>query len=164
MKGYGGYMEESASRPNVLFVCVHNSARSQMAEGFLRELGADRFNALSAGLEPTGVDPRAVEVMREAGVDISGQRSKGLEEFLGRQTIHYAVFVCSAAEEKCPHVYSLALNRLSWAFEDPASFEGSPAEALERFRVVRDEIRARIVEWLDGRGQGRDAGRSPRGS
>ena len=119
-----------------------------MAEGFLKERGGDRFKAMSAGLEPTKVDPHAIDVMREVGIDITGQKAKSLDQFLGKETIHYAIFVCSAAEEKCPHVYSLALNKLSWAFDDPVIFEGSEEEKLEKFRAVRDGISRKIEEWL----------------
>ena len=131
-----------------MFLCIHNSARSQMAEGFLRELGGGRLTAMSAGLEPTGVEPLAVDVMSEVGIDISGQRSKGLDEFMGKKTIHYAIFVCAAAEEKCPHLYPLALNRLSWPFDDPAAFQGSSESRLAEFRRVRDEIRLKLESWL----------------
>ena len=141
-------MENTERKKNVLFLCIHNSARSQMAEGFLRKLGGDRFNAMSAGLEPTDVNPYAIEVMQEVGIDITGQRAKGLDQFLGKETIHYAIFVCSAAEEKCPHVYTFALNKLSWTFDDPESFEGSEQERLEKFRTVRDGIHLKIEEWL----------------
>jgi len=141
-------MDDGHTARNVLFVCVHNSARSQMAEGFLREYGADRYNALSAGLEPTEVHPLAIEAMREVGIDISGQSSKGIDRFLGKETIHYAVFVCSQAEETCPYVYSLALKKISWPFEDPAALEGSYEDRLEKFREVRDLIDARVREWL----------------
>ncbi len=135
-------------RKNVLFICIHNSARSQMAEAFLRQLAGDRFIAMSAGLEPTEVDTHAIEVMREVGIDIGGQKAKGLEEFLGKETIHYAIFVCAAAEEKCPHIYTLALNRLSWPFDDPAAFEGSEEARLDEFRRARDGIHRKIEEWL----------------
>lgn len=140
--------EDNGVRKNVLFICVHNSARSQMAEGFLRHLGNSRFAAFSAGLEPTEVNPLAVEVMEEAGIDISSQRTKGLDGFLGKETIHYAIFVCSRAEEKCPHIYSLALNILSWPFDDPATFDGDGESRLETFRRVRDEIRTKLEDWL----------------
>lgn len=141
-------MSDGETAKNVLFVCVHNSARSQMAEGFLREYGGDRYNALSAGLEPTEIHPLAIEAMREVGIDISGQSSKSIEQFLGKETIHYAVFVCSQAEEACPYVYSLALNKMSWPFDDPAALEGSDEDRLEGFRETRDQISARLREWL----------------
>ena len=143
-------MENDPSRKSVLFICIHNSARSQMAEGFLREYAGDRLNALSAGLEPTEVHPLAIEVMREVGIDISGQSSKSLDRYLGKETVHYAIFVCSRAEESCPYVYSLSLNRLSWPFDDPAALEGTRDESLEKFREVRDRIDGRIRDWLAG--------------
>lgn len=143
-------MEYDPTRKNVLFLCVHNSARSQMAEGFLKKYAGDRFNVSSAGLEPTEVNPLAVEAMREVGIDISGQTSKSIDRFLGKETIHFAIFVCSQAEEACPYVYSLSLNRMSWPFEDPAGFEGGREEKLEKFREVRNRIDKRITNWLAG--------------
>jgi arsenate reductase len=135
-------------KKKVLFLCTGNSARSQMAEGLLRHHAGDRFEALSAGLEPRGVNPLAVKVMQEVGIDISGQTSKGIDRFLGKETIHYAVFVCANAEENCPVTYGLALNRLSWRMEDPAAFEGTEEKKLVRFREARDELDRRIREWL----------------
>jgi arsenate reductase (thioredoxin) len=142
--------EERMSKKKVLFLCTGNSARSQMAEGLLRHYAGDRFEALSAGLEPRGVNPLAVKVMEEVGIDISHQTSKGIDKFLGKETIHYAVFVCANAEEKCPSIYNLALNRLSWRMEDPDVFEGPEEEKLAKFRAARDELDRRIKEWLAG--------------
>jgi arsenate reductase len=135
-------------KKKVLFLCTGNSARSQMAEGLLRHHAGDRFEALSAGLEPRGVNPLAVKVMQEVGIDISGQTSKGIDRFLGKETIHYAVFVCANAEENCPAAYGLALNRLSWRMPDPAAVEGTEEEKLTAFREARDELDRRIREWL----------------
>jgi arsenate reductase len=136
-------------KKRVLFLCTGNSARSQMAEGLLRHHAGDRFEALSAGLTPRELNPLAVTVMREMGMDISGQRAKSVQEFLGKETIHYAIFVCSEAEENCPNIYNLALNRLSWRMEDPASFDGPEEERLQRFRDARDELDRRIRDWLE---------------
>jgi arsenate reductase len=135
------------SKPKVLFMCVHNSARSQMAEAFLRRLAPDRFEALSAGLEPTAVDPLAVEVMDERGIDISGQRAKGLDEFLGKVHFGYLITVCDRANQGCPTFPGMG-TRLHWPFADPAAAEGDREDRLAAFRQTRDEIEARIREWL----------------
>ncbi|MBE7558435.1 arsenate reductase ArsC [bacterium] len=137
------------AKPSVLFLCTGNSCRSQMAEGWLRHVAADRFEALSAGLEPREIDPLAIAVMAEVGVDIRGQRSKSVSEYLGRRTVTHAVFVCDAAERNCPRIYPFALHRLSWPFADPAACAGTEEERRARFRAVRDEIGARIRAWLD---------------
>ena len=130
----------------VLFLCTHNSARSQMAEGLLRGLAGDRFEVHSAGTEATYVRPQAISAMVEVGVDISGQESKTLERYLG-ETFDYVITVCDAANEACP-IFSGAKNRLHWSFEDPSLATGTEAERLEVFRRVRDEIQQRIEEEL----------------
>ena len=127
-----------SSRARVLFLCTHNSARSQMAEGLLRHLAGDRFEVYSAGTEATFVRPQAIKVMSEIGVDISGQESKTLEEYLG-QPFDYVITVCDAANEACP-VFPEAKRRLHWSFEDPAVAVGSEEERLGVFRSVRDDI------------------------
>ena len=133
-------------RYRVLFLCTHNSARSQMAEGLLRHLAGDRFEAYSAGTEATHVRPLAVRAMTEIGVDISVQESKTLERYLG-EPFEYVITVCDAANETCP-VFPGAKNRLHWSFEDPAQASGTEEDRLEVFRKVRDEIRARIEKEL----------------
>lgn len=139
---------EAAERSRVLFLCTHNSARSQMAEGLLRHLAGDRFEAHSAGTETTHVRPLAVRAMDEIGVDISGQKSKTLERYL-REPFDYVITVCNDANEACP-VFPGAKNRLHWSFEDPSRVEGSEDERLAVFRSVRDRIRLRIEEDLVG--------------
>lgn len=134
-------------RIRVLFLCTHNSARSQMAEAFLRHYGGDRFEAYSAGLEPREIHPYTLQAMREAGVDMRGHRAKSVEEYLGKVQFDYIITVCSQAEEMCPFFPGAAV-RLSWPFEDPAAFEGEEQEKLDRFREVRDRIAARVREWL----------------
>jgi arsenate reductase (thioredoxin) len=140
---------EQQARRKVLFLCTHNSARSQMAEGLLRHLGGDRFEVMSAGTEATSVRPEATRAMAELGVDISGQSSKALERYLG-ETFDYVVTVCDDANETCP-VFPGAKNRLHWSFRDPSRAEGSEEERLGVFRTVRDDIQDRIrKEFLDG--------------
>ncbi len=144
-------MADIRGRTRVLFLCTHNSARSQMAEGLLGELAGDRFEAYSAGTEATRVRPEAVEAMREVGVDISGQRSKTLNRYLG-EPFGYVVTVCDDANESCP-VFPGAKERLHWSLPDPSSVTGEGEERMEAFRSVRDRIRTLIQsELLDGKG------------
>jgi arsenate reductase len=142
MKERGGGMSE---RKRVLILCTGNSARSQMAEGLLRELGGERFEVFSAGTRPSGLRPEAVEAMREVGVDIGGQRSKSVDEFRG-QEFDYVITVCDNAREECP-VFPGRTQRVHWSFEDPAAVAGDWPERLAAFRRVRDEIAARLGEW-----------------
>jgi len=123
----------------VLILCTGNSARSQMAEGLLRRLAGDRFEVHSAGTRPGGVRPEAVQVMREAGIDISGHRSKHVDEFAGRH-FDYVLTVCDNAREACP-VYPGQTTRLHRSFDDPAAVPGSEDERLAAFRRVRDQLR-----------------------
>jgi arsenate reductase len=132
----------------VLFLCVANSARSQMAEAFLRKYAGDRFEVHSAGLEPKGLNPLTVRVMEEVGVDMSGHRSKGVEEYLGKVLFQHLITVCDDADRNCPTVWPGVNQRMHWSFEDPAAFEGSGEEKLEKFRQVRDLIEARIRDWI----------------
>ena len=132
----------------VLFLCTGNSARSQMAEAFLRWYGSDQFEAYSAGLEPRGIHPLTIQVMEEIGYDLSGQRSKGVREFLGSVFIHQLITVCDHAEKNCPTVWPGAIKKLHWSFEDPAAFEGSDEEKLAKFREIRDQIEWKVREWV----------------
>lgn len=129
----------------VLFLCVHNSARSQMAEGLLRAWGGSRYEVESAGNEATEVRPLAIRAMAEIGIDISAQRSKSVAEFAG-QDFDYAITVCDSAREACP--YFPADHQLHWGFDDPSLATGSEEERLGVFRRVRDEIAARIRSEL----------------
>ena len=135
----------------VLFLCTGNSARSQMAEAFLRKYGGENYEAFSAGLEPKPVNPLTVRVMQEAGIDISGQRSKGVNAYLGKVHIHTLITVCDDADKNCPTVWPGVAQHLHWSFPDPAAFEGSEEEKLAVFRQVRDQIEARIRKWLQNR-------------
>lgn len=134
--------------PRVLFLCTGNSARSQMAEALLRKHGGARFEAYSAGIEPSVINPFTVRVLSEVGIDASSQWAKPLSFFLGKMHFDYVITVCSNAEERCP-VFPGAAIRLHWPFEDPAAASGSDAEKLAKFRAVRDQIAARIVTWLE---------------
>jgi arsenate reductase len=129
----------------VLVLCTGNSARSQMAEGLLRELGGGRFEVHSAGTRPGGVRPEAIEAMREVGIDIGGQRSKSVEEFAGQQ-FDAVLTVCDNARDNCP-AFPGRTERVHWGFEDPAAAVGDWDARLSVFRRVRDEIEARLREW-----------------
>ena len=130
----------------VLFICTHNSARSQMAEGVLRYLAGDRFEVFSAGTEATQVRPQAIQVMAELGIDISGQSSKTLQRYLN-QPFDEVITVCDTAAETCP-VFPGATHRRHWSFEDPSQATGSQEAQLAVYRRVRDQIRAQIEEEL----------------
>lgn len=134
--------------PKVLFLCTGNSARSQMAEGYLRHVANDRFEAMSAGIEPKGLNPMAVEAMAEIGIDISRQSSKDVVTLLG-QHIPYVITVCDNARERCP-IFPRTYKFLHWSFEDPAAATGTREEKLAVFRRVRDEIARQIDEELLG--------------
>lgn len=134
----------------VLFVCIHNSARSQMAEALLKQLGGSRFEAFSAGLEPGTLNPLAVEVMAEEGIDISGNQTKSVFDFSGNGTsFDYVVTVCDGASaEKCPFFPGIA-ERLHWGFEDPAALEGDHAGKLAATRRIRNEIQAKVEAFVN---------------
>ena len=132
----------------VLFMCLANTARSQMAEVFLRAHGGDRFEAYSAGFHPREIDPMTIAVMEERGFDMSGQRAKDLGEYLGKVHFGHVIILCERAEAECPKTFPGMGTRLFWPFEDPVSFDGSDEERLEKVREVRDAIEARVREWL----------------
>ena len=134
-------------RKRVLILCTGNSARSQMAEGLLRQDGGGRFEVESAGTEPSHVRPLAIEAMSEIGIDISDHRSKSVDEFAGRE-FDYVITVCDNANERCP-VFPGTTERIHWSFDDPAMAEGSEAFRLAVFRRVRDEIRERLAGFIN---------------
>jgi arsenate reductase (thioredoxin) len=135
-------------RTRVLFICTGNSARSQMAEAFLRHLGGDRFDAHSAGLKPSGIHPLTVRVMEEIGLDISGQRSKGIEEYMGRMHFGYLITVCARAEENCPAVFPGVGQRLHWDIPEPSPHATSEVERIESFRRARDEVARMVAKFV----------------
>jgi arsenate reductase len=130
----------------VLFLCTHNSARSQMAEGLLRAAAGDRCEALSAGTEATSVRPEAVRVMAELGIDISDHASKTLERYLG-EPIDWLITVCDQARESCPTLPGVA-RQLHWSIEDPSLMEGDAERRMAAFRAARDELAARIRQFV----------------
>jgi arsenate reductase len=135
-------------KQRVLFLCTGNSARSQMAEAFLRIHGGERFEAYSAGLEPKGINPLTVQVMEQAGVDLSAQRSKGHGEYLGKVLFQDLITLCDDADKNCPTVWPGVNRRLHWSFEDPAATQGAAEQKLAKFREVRDLIEKRGEDWL----------------
>jgi arsenate reductase len=135
-------------KKQVLFVCIHNSARSQMAEAFLKQTCGETFEAHSAGIEPGKLNPIVLEVMKEIGVDISGNATKAVSDFISSgKTYDYVITVCDeTSAERCP-VFPGGTTRLHWGFPDPSSFAGSHEEKLARTRAVRDEIKCRVEQW-----------------
>jgi arsenate reductase len=135
-------------KKKVLFLCTHNSCRSQMAEGLVNHFLGDRFQAFSAGTEATRVKPLAIRVLAELGIDISGHRSKVLDEFTGER-FDYVITLCGDANEKCPLFFG-GLRRVHIGFDDPSRLPGGEDEVLPEYRRVRDEIRNRLVDFLTG--------------
>lgn len=138
------------SKPVVLFLCVGNSARSQMAEAFLRRDAGDYFDVHSAGMEPqTAIHPMTYQVMAEKGLDLARHTPKHLRQFLGHAAIQHLITVCEPADAKCPTVWPGVVKRHNWPFDDPATFVGMPEERLQRFREVRDQIEAKVRSCLE---------------
>ena len=138
-----------SNRKRVLILCTGNSARSQMAEGLLRDLAGDRFEVLSAGVSPTQVRPEAITAMREIGIDISNHYSKSVDEFRG-QEFDYVITVCDNANLACP-VFPGKTQRIHWSFDDPAKTDGDEETRVAEFRRVRDEIHEQLREFVDRR-------------
>jgi arsenate reductase len=142
------------AKTRVLFLCTGNSARSQMAEAFLRAYAGDRFEAHSAGLEPKPIHPMTRQVMQEVGFDLAGQRAKDVTEYLGKVHFAYLITVCGNAERNCPKTFLGFGVREHWSLDDPAAFEGTEEEKRYKFREVRDEVRERVQAWVDRLGGG----------
>jgi len=136
-------------KQKILFICVHNSARSQMAEAFVEKYGGNRFEVESAGLEPGILNPVVVEVMREVGIDISNNKTKSVFELYKRNKLYdYVITVCDESDSsKCP-VFPGKCRRFHWPFNDPSKFQGSKEEKIKQTREVRDEIEQKIKGWL----------------
>ncbi|MBM7568725.1 arsenate reductase (thioredoxin) [Paenibacillus sacheonensis] len=136
-----------SNKPLVYFLCTGNSCRSQIADGFLNALGSDKYEVKSAGLEAHGLNPRAVQAMKEAGVDINGNSSNVIDtETLNRAT--YVITLCGHADEHCPVILNKNVIKWHWGFEDPAKAAGTEEEIMAQFRDVRDAIKARIEQFL----------------
>jgi arsenate reductase len=140
----------NAIKTRVLFICIHNSARSQMAEAFLKQLAGDRFEVESAGLEPGKLNPLAVQAMRLVGIDIAQNRTQSVFDlFKAGQRFQYVISVCDeASAERCP-IFPGVTTRLNWSFADPSTFTGTEQERLAKTIAVRDEIRAQVQRWID---------------
>lgn len=141
-------MEQKKIR--VLFICTHNSARSQMAEALLKKIAGDRFEAVSAGIEPGDINPLAIEVMREIGIDISGKsRQNVFSVYKTGEMFSYVIAVCDqATSERCP-IFPGVTRRLDWSFPDPSTFAGSEEEKLAKTRAVRDLIESKIKSFVE---------------
>jgi arsenate reductase len=139
-------------KEKVLFVCAHNSARSQIAEAFLKQIAGDRFEVESAGLEPGKLNPLAIGIMQEIGIDISQNKTKSVFDFYKQgKRYDYVITVCDESQaQKCP-VFpgTAATRRIHWSFDDPSSFQGTMEEKMEKTRVVREKIKHQIIEWLN---------------
>lgn len=133
----------------VLFVCIHNSARSQMAEEILRKIGGEQFEVESAGLEPGKLNPFVVEALKEDGIDITGKKTNAVLDLLKEgRAYNYVIAVCDGASaEKCP-IFPGVGEKIHWSFTDPSQFEGSDEEKLEKVREIKTEIKEKIEEWV----------------
>ena len=138
-----------ANKHKLLFVCIHNSARSQMAEAFVKKYGDDIFEVESAGIEPGTLNPNVVTVMREVGIDLSGKGTHDVVDLFRKGRMYNAVVtVCDeASAERCP-IFPGMVKRIAWSFPDPSTFKGSPEEILQQTRAVRDEIDEKIKEFV----------------
>jgi len=135
-------------KPCVLFLCTHNSARSQLAEALLRHRAGDRYRACSAGVQPGRVHPLTIRVLEEVGIDATNLKSKGLDAVLGKANVQTAIVVCAQAAESCPRLYPFAREILQWPFDDPSRVQGAEELRLAAFRRTREEIDAKIRDWL----------------
>lgn len=141
---------QNLKKLKVLFLCTANSARSQIAQAMLERFGDDKFEAYSAGLDPSVVNPLTIEVLNEVGISMEGKVAKSVNLYMGHVKFEYLVTVCARAEERCPVTFPGISNRLHWAFDDPAKAEGTHEQKLAKFRQVRDEIRDRVISWVEG--------------
>jgi len=145
--------EDPMNKPKVIFLCTGNSARSQLAEGILRALAGEHYEIFSAGTEPKGsILPEVREAMREVGIDISGQWSKSVMEYMGKVNFGYVITVCADAEENCPAVFLNMGTHEHWPFDDPAKFVVEDEQRLTHTRHVRDQIEERLRSWLKEQG------------
>lgn len=137
------------AKTKVLFLCTGNSARSQMAEAYLRHYAGDKYEAHSAGLNPKGINPYTVRVMEQVNVSLDGQESKSVNKYLGWVNFGWLITVCGHADENYPKTFLGVSNRLHWDdLEDPAAFVGSDKETMQKFRHVRDQIDQHVQEWI----------------
>ncbi|MEM1211004.1 MAG: arsenate reductase ArsC [Planctomycetota bacterium] len=139
-----------SEKPNVLFLCTHNSARSVLAEGLLRDLAGDRVNVFSAGVEPGRTNPFAVAALAEVGIDASSAVSEGVTEYIEKElVVHHLVIVCDGAAGRCPTAWPTMIEKHVWAFEDPSRVDGTDEEKLAAFRETRELIKAKLESELE---------------
>ncbi|MEM6332119.1 MAG: arsenate reductase ArsC [Planctomycetota bacterium] len=142
-------MTDAARKPAVMFVCTHNSSRSQMAEGMLRHHAGDKFEVYSSGVEPGKLRDEAVAAMQDLGVDISSHRAEGIDAYMGKVDVDYLITVCSGAEQSCPAAWPGVKARFFWDLPDPSVAEGDFAARVARYIEVRDMIKTRMDAWLE---------------
>jgi arsenate reductase len=135
-------------KKNILVLCAHNSARSQMAEALLRKHGGDKFTVYSAGLDAIEIHPLTHCVMAEMNLPLERHHAKSVRDFLGNLVVHHLIIVCERTELECPRLFLGARRRHFWPFPDPASVEGEPEKQIAAFRAVRDDIQRRVLDWL----------------
>ncbi len=140
------------TKPSILFLCTGNSARSQLGESLMRYYAGEQFDVYSAGIEPKGINTYTRRVLAEVGLDMAGQYSKDVNEYLGKINFTYVIAVCGHADANCPVILIRNSQRLFWPFDDPAAAEGDDAEKLAKFRTVRNQIDTRIRAWLGEQG------------
>jgi arsenate reductase len=136
------------SKAKVLFLCTGNSARSQMAEAFLKKYGGDQYEVYSAGIEPRDIHPYTERVMEEVGISLRDHYSKHIKEYMGRINFAYVIILCEETEKQCPTTFPGITQRLNWSFEDPTAIVESDDKKLTKFREVRDKIEERVKSWL----------------
>ena len=134
-------------KENILVVCSQNSARSQMAEAYIRRHLGGRFRVMSAGVRPSRVHALTIQVLEEDGFDVSAHTAKSIDEFLGKLPVRYLILVCGKADRECPGAFPGQPERMFWPFDDPAAAEGTPERRLQTFRRVRGQIAARVRAW-----------------
>lgn len=137
------------SKKNVIFLCVHNSARSQIAEALLRHYAGDKYNIYSAGMEVRDIHPMALQVLEEKGIDTTGLKAQSISEYMGRHRMEHAIIVCRRMEQNCPSISADARYIHRWLVDNPAAVEGTDDERLAAFRQARDAIDARMQLWLE---------------
>lgn len=148
------HQQDRVAKTKVLFLCTGNSARSQMAEAFMRKYAGDRYEVHSAGLAPKGINPYTIRVMDEIGVDLSAQRSKDISVYLGRMNFGYLFTVCARGEPDCPTTFLNSSGEwIEWNFEDPVAFMGTDEAKLAKFRTIRDQIDQHLRDWLAARNE-----------
>jgi arsenate reductase len=142
------FLEASMDKKRILFVCTENSARSQMAEAFLRMYAGDTYEAYGAGLEPKPIPPLIIKVMSEVGIGVSQQRSKHLSDYIGKMWFEYVITVCPQTDKNCQTIIPGMGKRVHWTLDDPVKFEGMEEEKLNKFREIRGKVNNLVKDWI----------------